>query len=272
MLLERPARALRRLAAAGGLLAAFVATLCLTSVAFAQNPIEALTGNPTGKPAAAPPAPLGSAWDGFLDPWHLLDTLGVYMLAAVLGAVIAYHPSTRKKASTIEELEQPKTFIMYSLVGAISAIVAQVNSTIAFVIFGIGGLMRFRTDVGPAKDTGRVILVTIVGVCCGLKLFGVGVLATGFAWLVVWYLERESYSSLVVHGVDKAVMGQAADAYRTVLGRAGCRVLGEKKNFVKGNFTLIFTSTHALSKDDLERTFASTIPGGMRGSVDFDVS
>ena len=30
------------------------------------------------------------------------------------------------------------------------------------VVFGIGGLMRFRTNVGEAKDTGRVILVTVV--------------------------------------------------------------------------------------------------------------
>ena len=71
----------------------------------------------------------------------------------------------------------------------------------ALVVFGIGGLMRFRTDVGPAKDTGRVILTAVVGVCCGLKLLVVAVTATAFGWLLLWMLERDTFTRLLVKGV-----------------------------------------------------------------------
>jgi hypothetical protein len=141
----------------------------------------------------------------------------------------------------------------------------------ALVIFGIGGLMRFRTDVGPAKDTGRVILTALVGVCVGLKLIPVAVLATAFGWILVWYLERETFSSIVVH-VDKGAVGQAAEAYRRVLTQASCRVLGEKKNFVKGHVTLIFTAPYNATKEQFEQHFAATIPETLRGSVDWDVA
>jgi hypothetical protein len=267
-----------RLAAAAALAAALVAS---AAPALGNKGTEVFGIG--GQPAAGAPAPapsgaasdaflrLAKGWKAFLDLWHLADVVIVFLVAAALGAVIAYHPRTRQKASTIEELEQPKTFIMYALVGAITSVIVQSEPSMALVIFGIGGLMRFRTDVGPAKDTGRVILTALVGVCVGLKLIPVAVLATAFGWILVWYLERETFSSIVVH-VDKGAVGQAAEAYRRVLTQASCRVLGEKKNFVKGHVTLIFTAPYNATKEQFEQHFAATIPETLRGSVDWDVA
>ena len=41
----------------------------------------------------------------------------------LLGATIAYHPTVRRKAVSIPQLEQPKTFILYAIVGVIEKIV-----------------------------------------------------------------------------------------------------------------------------------------------------
>ena len=146
--------------------------------------------------AGTPSSTAGACWT-----WSI-----VFLLAAVLGAVIAYHPRTRAKASTLAELEQPKTFIMYALVGAVTAKIVEANSAMAFVVFGIGGLMRFRTDVGPAKDTGRVILTAVVGVCCGLKLLVVAVGATAFGWVLLWLLEKETFTRLLVKGLPHDIV------------------------------------------------------------------
>ncbi|HEY0709029.1 MAG TPA: hypothetical protein VGG33_19630, partial [Polyangia bacterium] len=70
----------------------------------------------------------------FLDGYQVLDMVLVFLLAAGLGAVIAYHPRTRAKASTLAELEQPKTFILYALVGAVIAKIVEANSNMAFVV------------------------------------------------------------------------------------------------------------------------------------------
>ncbi|MEE3231085.1 MAG: hypothetical protein VX272_08595, partial [Planctomycetota bacterium] len=113
---------------------------------------------------------LREGWENFGNIVYIVDVSLMLLLSIILAAVIAYHPSTRRKASNITEFEQPKTFLMYAMVGALIAQLVQTYPPMALVIFGIGGLLRFRTVVGEAKDTGRVILVTVVGLCCGLKI------------------------------------------------------------------------------------------------------
>ena len=214
-------------------------------------------GNPAGAAASPPASGLASAFAGFhafADGWQLLDMLIVFMLAAGLGAIIAYHPRTRAKASTLAELEQPKTFILYALVGAVIAKIVEANSAMAFVVFGIGGLMRFRTDVGPAKDTGRVILTAVVGVCCGLKLLVVAVMATVFGWVLLWILERETFTRLLVKGVPADGLALSADTYRRILFQAGCRILGERKKVIEGQVSFVFSTPSTFDRERLRAT------------------
>ena len=218
------------------------------------------------------PDELGRAWEGFTDIWLMADMALVLLLAVVLGAVIAYHPTTRGKASTLEELEQPKTFIMYAMVGAVIGVVVSIYPIMGPVIFGIGGLLRFRTNVGPAKDTGRVILAVIVGVATGLKLMVVAVFATAFGWVLIWVLERRSYGRLQVRGLGAGVIPRAADAYRQILMGAGCRVLGEKKKFTKGMVSFVFIAPRGLDRDALEQHISQTVAEEIRGFVDWEVA
>lgn len=215
-------------------------------------------------------------WDAFLNGWRLVDMLVVFLLAVGLGAVIAYHPRTRAKATTLPELEQPKTFIMYALVGAVIAKIVEANSAMAFVVFGIGGLMRFRTDVGPAKDTGRVILTAVVGVCCGLKLIVVAILATAFGWVLLFVLERESFTRLIVKGLPPEAVAGAAEAYRRLLAQTGCRILGERKKLIEGQVAFVFATPEGDSperfRERLEQAAISTIQPPHRGVTDWDIS
>jgi hypothetical protein len=215
---------------------------------------------------------LGRAWQGFTDVWLMADMALLLLLAVLLGAAIAYHPTSRGKASTLEELEQPKTFIMYAMVGAVIGVVVAVYPIMGPVIFGIGGLLRFRTNVGPAKDTGRVILAVIVGVSCGLKLMVVAVFATAFGWILIWLLERRSYGRLQIRGLGAAVIPRAAETYRQILVTAGCRILGEKRKFTKGMVTFVFVAPRALDRDALEQHIVQTVADEIRGLVDWEVA
>jgi hypothetical protein len=218
------------------------------------------------------PLQLLHGWNALLDGWKALDMLAIFALAAGLGAVIAYHPRTRRKASTIEELEQPKTFTMYGLIGALIAIIVQAVPAMSLVIFAIGGLMRFRTNVGPAKDTGRVILTAVVGVCCGLKLMLVAVLATACGWILLFIVERANIGELVIRGLAADSIGRAADAYRRVLVQAGCRVVGERKKLIAGQVTFVFESSAVLDRESFERVALASVPAEVRGTVDWDIS
>jgi hypothetical protein len=213
-----------------------------------------------------------AGFHSFADGWQVLDMAIVFLLAAALGAIIAYHPRTRAKASTLAELEQPKTFILYALVGAVIARIVEANSAMAFVVFGIGGLMRFRTDVGPAKDTGRVILTAVVGVCCGLKLLVVAIPATAFGWILLWILERETYTRLLVKGVQPDSLLPSTDAYRKLLLDSGCRVLGTRTKVTEGLVSFVFATPARFDREQFEKTTVS-LAAALRGSaLDWEVS
>jgi hypothetical protein len=211
-------------------------------------------------------------WTTFLDVWRVLDMFQVFLLSAVLGAIIAYHPRTREKASTLPELEQPKTFILYALVGALIALIVQAHASMALVVFGIGGLMRFRTDVGPAKDTGRVILTAVVGVCCGLKLMVVAVVATAFGWVLMWLLERETFTRLLIKGLPADALVPAADLYRRVLLASGCRIFGERKKVIGGEVSFVFAAPDPFDRGKFEEKLLLSVPESLRGAIDWDVS
>lgn len=208
-------------------------------------------------------------WQSFGDGWLLLDMMIVLVLALVLGAVIAYHPATRRRMSSLEHLEQPKTFLMYAMVAAIVALIVQVQPTMAFVIFGIGGLLRFRTMVGDAKDTGRVILVTVVGLCCGLKIFIVAVPATVIGWILIWILERQRAGIIRVSGVAEAAVHDAVRAYREAITRMGCAIIGEQNKFIRREFMFVVNAPLALARESLQAEF-DALPQELRGVVDFE--
>ena len=142
----------------------------------------------------------------------------------------------------------------------------------AFVVFGIGGLMRFRTDVGPAKDTGRVILTAVVGVCCGLKLLVVAVSATVFGWVMLWLLERVTFTRLLIKGLPPEALVPAADAYRRILLQSGCRIFGERKKVVGGEVSFVFAAPDPFQREKLEERLLLSVPEQLRGAIDWEVS
>lgn len=208
-------------------------------------------------------------WDAFTDLELIGDVALVLAIAVALAAAIAYHPLIRRKAATLEEIEEPKTLILYSMVGAVVAAIVKVQPNMALVVFGIGGLLRFRTNAGNTKNTGRVILVTVVGLCCGLELYVIAALATVFGWLLIFVLERTTVERVIVQGIDVAQLGPAAAAHAKVLADAGCEILGEQKNAKKGLVALVFRAPAEVSREVLRSKFAEVEPP-LRGAVDFE--
>lgn len=210
-------------------------------------------------------------WAGFLEGRFVIDVAVLLVVAMALGAVIAYHPQTRRHVRSLEDYQQPKTHILYAMVAALVAQIVNVRPEMALVVFGIGGLLRFRTDVGAAKDTGRVILVTIIGLCVGLQLFVVAVLATVLGWLVIFALDRPTAGRLAVTGLDANVVTESARAYAKALDESGYMVVGEEKNALKGRFSIVFKTPADIDRGVLLELEAK-IPEAVRGTADWEVS
>jgi hypothetical protein len=210
-----------------------------------------------------------TGWKGFTDFENVGNIAVALLLAAALGALMAYHPRTFGRASTLEEGDQPKIIIMYGVVGCIVAEIVVAFPAMAIVIFAIGGLMRFRTDVGPARDTGRVILVTLIGLCCGLKIYVMAALATAFGWAMIYVLDGRVTHRLLVKGLEAALIAQSSEAYEEVLLENGFRILSQKKNFVKAQVAFIFRAPQELDREQLEFLFKD-IPPKLQGAVDWE--
>jgi hypothetical protein len=137
----------------------------------------------------------------------------------------------------------------------------------AFVIFGIGGLMRFRTDTGESTTTGHTIMGTLIGLCWGLGLQLVAVLATAYFWIMILVLEVAPIQKVTI-GIDVASMARSAEAYREALQRAGCRVLGHGKSFKKGQMSFVIRLPRHFEAEKLWSALSS-VPEELRGTVDW---
>lgn len=238
----------------------------LTPISRGESSLQSLS--PDGSPLPA----FSGGWEGFADLTFLAKAALALLLAATLGAVIAYHPTTRRTVDSLEEAETQKVFVFYAVIGAITGMmVLKYGYVVGFVVFGIGGLIRFRTDLRSAPMTGRLILVTLIGLSCGLDLPHLAVLAAAFGFLLIAVLDARIDYRIVVKELAAGSVLSAAHAYRAVLERAGCRVLGERKSFSKHQVTLVFRAPHGLDREHLEHQLDAEIPEGLRGALDWDV-
>jgi hypothetical protein len=218
------------------------------------------------------PLPRGEGLSGFTDTGFLLKTLFNLTLAAVLGALIGFHPRSIQTADTLQEVEAPKVDIMYAVIGALIGImVVKYGLVIGFVLFGIGGLIRFRTVMRSANLTGQVILVTLVGLSCGLDLPHVAVLATAFGWVLMYILEWKITYSIDVRALPDDRLMESVIAYRQVLEGSGCKIIGEKKRPGSGRAQFIFRPDKNHSQRDIKELLETGIEPELRGVVDWEI-
>jgi NhaP-type Na+/H+ or K+/H+ antiporter len=92
-------------------------------------------------------------------------------VALALAALLAFHPKRRGRVRDEADLSYPNTILLFAVVGAIVAQIVKVSPAMALVVFGIGGLIRFRTRIGAPDDTGHAILATLVGIAAGMGMF-----------------------------------------------------------------------------------------------------
>lgn len=211
-------------------------------------------------------------WAGFGDYMFLLEALASLALAAVLGALIAFHPRVGHTIDTMEEAELPKTYIVYAIIGAMIGEVVFKYPVVAFVVFGIGGLMRFRTNTESTRDTGRLIIVTLLGLAAGLGLPHFAVVAAAFAWVMIYILEGQPLCELTVKELPEGRVGAAAEAYRDALSSAGCQIIGEKKAFEKCRVEFLFRCpTREHTQGGLRTEIVDKVPGELRGHADWKV-
>ena len=197
--------------------------------------------------------------------------MAALVLAIALGAVIGYHPMTRRTVDTLAEAELPKVHVIFAFVGAVIGVtVREFGMVIGVVVFGIGGLFRFRTDTGSTRDEGRLIVVTLIGLIAGLGLPHFAVLATVFTFALIWFFDSRPAARVRIDDLPQGRLAELAEAYRAVLVAKGCRVIGERRSAGKGRVEF---ALHLPRGDAREHVHAALCdaPLDVRGAINWDV-
>src|SRR5436190_3830749 len=167
----------------------------LSSAAFAANPAEEMAK----AGATGGIDPKGNSWvsiqqsiQQFGHPEFILRLFLSLSLAVVCAYAIAWHPRRASLADPLADLEERKALILLGVVGAVVAVLSGTSQMLAFVIFGIGALLRFRTVLDNPKLTGKAIMVVVVGLACGMGSWAMAVFVTAFSWILVYWLDSHS--------------------------------------------------------------------------------
>src|SRR5438093_5925574 len=186
----------------------------LSSAAFGANPAQEMakagaTGgiDPKGKSCVS----IEQSLEQFAHPSFILRLFLSLTLAVGCAFAIAWHPRRASLRDPLSDFEERKALILLGVVGAVVAELSGTSQTLAFVIFGIGALLRFRTLLDNPKLTGKAIMVVVVGLACGMGSWAMAVFVTAFSWVLVYWLDSHSSCRVRIRlddGVDpKPIFG-----------------------------------------------------------------
>jgi hypothetical protein len=210
-------------------------------------------------------------WSGFQDVHFLTDSLGALVLGAFLGAVIGFHPMTRRTADTLAEAELPKVNVTFAFVGAVIGVtVREFGMVIGVVVFGLGGLLRFRTDAGSARDNGRLIVATLIGLIAGLDLPHLAVLTTLCAFVLIWLFDARPAARVRIEDLPRERLTESAEASRAILLAHGARIISEHRSPAKSRVEFVLRLPRANAREELRKALCEA-PADVRGEVNWDV-
>ena len=108
------------------------------------------------------------------------------------------------------------------------------------VVFGIGGLIRFRSSADSSRDTVRLIIVTLAGLIAGLGLLHFAVMITVFTFVLIWLFDTSPPFRIRIEGLAWERCGTCAEAYRDILKAHGCTIIAEHHSLEKERIEFVF--------------------------------
>jgi len=218
------------------------------------------------------PAP-GAGWQGFLDFGFMASVLLTLSLAATLGAVIAIQPKNKEVRRVSEGVDSTKVYVIFPVIGAVvGMMVVKYGLVVGFVLFGLGGVIPFRTVLRSASLTGRIIFVTLIGLACGLNLLNVAVLSTAFAVVLIYILDAPVMCRIDIKELPRKYLAEAIMAYRALLEKQGCRILYEKEYCGKSRVTFVLKCTRRSTRYRLEKILETEVDDSLAGTVSWSIS
>ena len=272
--LFHPGPCLRRALPIIGAIAFVAVIVMLSSVALAANPAAELAkAKSTGGIE-----PKGNSWvsiqesvEQFAHPDFILRIFLSLTLAVGCAWVIAWHPRRVSLHDPLADLEERKALILLGVVGAVIAELSGTSQTLAFVIFGIGALLRFRTLLGNPKLTGKAIMIVVVGLACGMGSWAMAVFVTAFSWLLLFWLDSHTSCRVRIRLDDTEDPKPVFGMVQSLLVSHKCRLQSSALYEDKGQMVFLLYIPTGVDPGVLEAEVRSRLRKNHVSKIDVDV-
>jgi len=246
----------------------------LSSAAMGANPAEELAK--AGSTGGIDPK--GNSWvsiqqsvEQFGHPEFILRLFLSLSLAVGCAYAIAWHPRRASLADPLADLEERKALILLGVVGAVVAELSGTSQTLAFVIFGIGALLRFRTLLDNPKLTGKAIMVVVVGLACGMGSWAMAVFVTAFCWVLVYWLDSHSSCRVRIRLDDQEDPKPVFGTVQSLLVSHKCRLQSSALYEDKGQMVFLLYIPSGVDPRQLEAEVRSSLKKHNVSKITVDV-
>jgi len=243
----------------------------LSSAALAANPAEEMAKVGTTDPKGNSWLSIQNSIEQFGHPEFILRLFLSLSLAVGCAWAIAWHPRRSSLANPLADLEERKALILLGLVGAVVAELSGSNQTLAFVIFGIGALLRFRTLLDNPKITGKAITVVVVGLACGMGSWAMAVFVTAFTWLLVFWLDSHASCRVRIRLDDNVDPNPIFGMMQSLLVSHHCRLQSSALYEDKGQMVFLLYIPAKIDPRKLEAEVRAKLRKSDVSKIDVDV-
>jgi hypothetical protein len=243
----------------------------LSSAAFGANPAEEMAKLGTTDPKGDSWQAIQNSLKQFAHPEFMLRLFLSLSLAVACAWAIAWHPRRSSLANPLADLEERKTLILLGMVGAIVAELSGSSQTLAFVIFGIGALLRFRTVLDNPKLVGKAITVVVVGLACGMGSWAMAVFVTIFSWLLVYWLDSHASCRIRIRLEDDVDPQPIFGMVQSLLVSHHCRLQSSALYEDKGQMVFILYIPAGIDPRKLEAEMRAKLKKSETSKIDVDV-
>jgi hypothetical protein len=243
----------------------------LSSAAFGANPASEMAKMGTTDPKGDSWQAIQNSLDQFAHPEFILRLFLSLSLAVACAWAIAWHPRRSSLTNPLADLEERKTLILLGMVGAIVAELSGSSQTLAFVIFGIGALLRFRTVLDNPKLVGKAITVVVVGLACGMGSWAMAVFVTIFSWLLVYWLDSHASCRIRIRLEDDVDPQPIFGMLQSLLVSHHCRLQSSALYEDKGQMVFVLYIPAGVDPKKLEEEIRAKLKKSDTSKIDVEV-
>ena len=242
-----------------------------SSAALGANPAEEMAKVGTTDPKGNSWLSIQNSIEQFGHPEFILRLFLSLSLAVGCAWAIAWHPRRSSLMNPLSDFEERKALILLGMVGAVVAELSGTSQTLAFVIFGIGALLRFRTLLDNPKLTGKAITVVVVGLACGMGSWAMAVFVTAFSWVLVYWLDSHSSCRVRIRLDDQEDPKPVFGTVQSLLVSHKCRLQSSALYEDKGQMIFLLYIPSGVDPRQLEAEVRSSLKKHHVSKINVDV-